>query len=302
MRREALRPVARPRAAVRSPPRRPARAVRELGRLHLRERLLRVRELERLRLGLERRRVGASGRQDRRRLHVRGFSVLGRDRWCSHQRRGYGAALGRGRRTGRCKHEHLPDANHIGILDVVPGREVAIVEPVVERDLRERVAALHRVRRRWRASRCGAGAATGGGAGSVDGDSGARSLTGAGGRVMHAARSSAAISAAATGRALIGVPTRCALRCSRSGRPIALMRFPAAAARSAPRRRFARACRSTICRSRSGTAPRDRRHPAGQRQHHASADGEMREQRRGNFARRSGDDDAVDNEFLTEPG
>ena len=72
--------------------------------------------------------------------------------------------------TRRCQPQYLPDADHVGVLDVVPRRELAVVETGVERDLMQRVAALDRVRGhrdRGRGERTGAATAgalaTGGG-------------------------------------------------------------------------------------------------------------------------------------------
>ena len=100
---------------------------------------------------------------------------------------------GAGASVGRRQAQHLTHADHVEVLDVVPGRELAIVEAMVERDHLQRVAALHRVGRgppiglgRRLRRRRGDGRrrrdARGGGGGR-----GVRSSTGAGCRVAHAA-------------------------------------------------------------------------------------------------------------------
>src|SRR5438034_7133430 len=117
--------------------------------LQLRERLIGIRELEGLGLRLERRRVRAPARRRGRRRRAR-FDAR-RNRGDRYQRGGYRAARGSRRR----EHEYLPDADHIDVFDVVPCRELAVVESVIERNLIERVATFDRIGRLRRCLRRG---------------------------------------------------------------------------------------------------------------------------------------------------
>ena len=70
-----------------------------------------------------------------------------------------GSALRRAERCGaadrarRREHEALPHVQHVGIADAVPAREVALIEPVLPRDLIQRFAAAHDVHGRARDTR-----------------------------------------------------------------------------------------------------------------------------------------------------
>ncbi len=184
-----------------------------IGHRQLHERLVRIRHLLAARLDLERGRVAERPRLDGR---------AGR-----HERR---ADRGRGRRGGLrghargCgEHEHLSHADLRRIGDAIPCRQLAVVEPVLQRDAHQRLAALHGVRRE------GLGLGNRGRRGSrrLGGRArrrwGSRSLTGAGARAAQPASRITSATAASF-----------------------LMRSPAAAARSAPPRicvpRTRRAC------------------------------------------------------------
>jgi hypothetical protein len=109
--------------------------------LQLRDSLLRVGQLHRPRLGLECRRVAAAGRG-----HQHAALVAGSNRRRNNQGGGDDTAAGdRTRLSGRRNHHHLADADHVWILDIVPLRELAVIDAVIERDLRQRLAAFDRV-------------------------------------------------------------------------------------------------------------------------------------------------------------
>ena len=113
--------------------------------LQLRKRLLRIRKLDRSRLGLEGRGVGAAAgrRRNHRGTHLTGARCHRRG---SDQRRRRDAGLA----AGRAEQQHLADADDVDVLDVVPCRELAVIEAVIKRDLVQRVAALDGVGRRCR--------------------------------------------------------------------------------------------------------------------------------------------------------
>ncbi len=113
---------------------------------HVAHRLLRIRFLERLRLRLVVVRVARDrrgGRCARRRGPGRGLRLD--DRRHRAQRRRRHARRRRRLLTRRAEAKHLPDPNQVDVLDAVPRGELLVVEAVVQRDLVERVAALHRV-------------------------------------------------------------------------------------------------------------------------------------------------------------
>ena len=120
-----------------------------------RRRLLAVRLLQQLRLGLQPfgAATGAADGRTRRRCGapapLAAVDSVATTGGGVAQRRG-GDAGGRRRRrlAGRGEPQHLPDPDQVQVLDVVPAGELAVIEAVIERDRVQRVAALHRVGRR----------------------------------------------------------------------------------------------------------------------------------------------------------
>ena len=122
-----------------------------------------------------------------------------------------------GRHRPAAKAQHLSDADQVRILDRVPRRELAIVEPVLERDRVQRVAALHRVALRPPVGLDAVAAATA----PVTGDGGALA-TGGGSpgcaRGGTARRSSTGATLRVVQRRERGAPARCRRSARRCGR------------------------------------------------------------------------------------